>query len=61
MSVTTLDGIQWFAVASPLFTMAILLFLSGVPVLEKKSDDVYGRYNRKMSLLARLLNVVVVD
>ncbi|GFO46682.1 spcc594.04c protein [Plakobranchus ocellatus] len=34
------DG-QWVAVLSPLFTMAILLFLSGIPLLEKNSDDRY--------------------
>lgn len=41
-SVTTLQGIQWLAIFSPLFTMAILLFLSGIPVLEKKADEIYG-------------------
>ncbi|KAK7114825.1 uncharacterized protein [Littorina saxatilis] len=36
------DG-QWTAVLSPLFTMSILLFLSGVPLLEKKADERYRK------------------
>lgn len=35
------DG-QWTAVLSPLFTMAILLFLSGLPLLEKSADTRHG-------------------
>jgi len=31
------------ALLSPIFTMAILLFLSGMPILEKQADDKYGR------------------
>lgn len=34
---------QWTAVLSPIFTMAILLFLSGIPLLEKTADDRYGK------------------
>ncbi|KAL8564607.1 hypothetical protein ACOMHN_032163 [Nucella lapillus] len=36
------DG-QWAAVLSPLFTMTILLFLSGIPLLEKKADERYRK------------------
>lgn len=36
------DG-KWAGVLSPLFTMAILLFLSGIPLLEKKSDERYRK------------------
>ena len=39
---STYAGHQWTAVISPAFTIAILLFLSGVPLLEKKSDDRYA-------------------
>lgn len=34
---------QWTAVLSPLFTMAILLFLSGIPLLEEKADERYRK------------------
>lgn len=33
----------WTAVLSPLFAMSILLFLSGIPLLEQKADERYGR------------------
>lgn len=41
MSTSILRDGQWAAVLSPLFTMAILLFLSGIPLLEKKADERY--------------------
>ena len=41
MSTSILRDGQWVAVLSPLFTLAILLFLSGIPLLEKKSDERY--------------------
>lgn len=37
-----LDG-QWTAVLSPIFTMSILLFLSGIPLLEKNADKRYRK------------------
>jgi steroid 5-alpha reductase family enzyme len=43
-SISTLTGAQWTAVFSPLFTMTILMFLSGIPLLEKKADARYGKY-----------------
>ena len=42
VSATTLVGSQWTSILSPLFTTFILLFLSGIPLLEKKADDRYG-------------------
>lgn len=39
MSTSILWDGQWSAVLSPVFTMSILLFLSGIPLLEKKADE----------------------
>ncbi|XP_022092156.1 uncharacterized protein LOC110980115 [Acanthaster planci] len=33
---------EWVVVISPIFIICILLFVSGVPMLEQKSDDRYG-------------------
>lgn len=43
MSTSILTYGQWAAVLGPLFTMAILLFLSGIPLLEKKADERYRK------------------
>ena len=44
------DG-KWAGVLSPLFTMAILLFLSGIPLLEKKSDERYRKWVNVICIL----------
>ncbi|CAL1544863.1 unnamed protein product [Lymnaea stagnalis] len=41
ISTSILEYGQWTAVLSPLFTMTILLFLSGIPLLEQKADERY--------------------
>jgi len=38
-SASIAQGPQWTGVLSPVFTSAILLFLSGIPLLEEKADD----------------------
>ncbi|KAK3085598.1 hypothetical protein FSP39_005934 [Pinctada imbricata] len=43
ISTSICEGGKWAGVLSPIFTMAILLFLSGIPLLEKKSDERYRK------------------
>jgi len=39
LSASVLSGWKWVAVLSPSFIIAILLFLSGIPLLEEKADE----------------------
>lgn len=39
ISTSICKDVQWVGVLSPVFTASILLFLSGIPLLEKKSDE----------------------
>ncbi|WAR17580.1 hypothetical protein MAR_032174 [Mya arenaria] len=51
---------EWAAVLSPIFISAILLFLSGIPLLEKKADEryytneAYVAYKNRTSVLIPL-------
>lgn len=56
-SVNDLKGAEHAAVASPIFITLLLLFVSGLPILEKSADRRYGRkdgyfeYKRRTSVL----------
>lgn len=60
VSTSICSGGQWAGILSPVFTAAILLFLSGIPLLEQKSDarykikEEYIEYKMKTSPLVLL-------
>ncbi len=60
MALPYLQGIELLTVVSPLYITILLLFISGIPPLEKKHDEKYGgredyqQYKEKTSVLIPL-------
>jgi steroid 5-alpha reductase family enzyme len=42
VAIPALQGSQWLALISPVFVYVLLNYVSGVPMLEKRSDDRWG-------------------
>ena len=59
-AVPVLDGAAFAVVAGPVFTTLLLLFVSGIPPLERSADEKYGAdpayrdYKRRTSILVPL-------
>ncbi|XP_004299539.1 PREDICTED: uncharacterized protein LOC101310607 isoform X1 [Fragaria vesca subsp. vesca] len=63
-STPVLDGAEWLVILGPIFLTLLLLFLSGIPLLEESADkkfgnvDAYRLYKRSTSPLVPLPPVV---
>lgn len=42
-SIPSLSGLYWLSIISPIFITCLLLFVSGIPILEKNMDKKFGK------------------
>ena len=53
-----LEGIEWMAVASPIWIFVLLRYISGIPLLEERANEKYGKlakYQEYVQKTGRLL------
>jgi len=61
-AIPQLSGLSWLTIVGPLFITSLLLFVSGIPLLEKKynekykNNQKYQEYKKRTSLLIPLPN-----